>query len=173
MRHFPGTVSLSRATFQALVREVVTEYARHGARKLVLYSGHAELAQLEALREAVAPLVDVDPALIVLVIGPYAFIEPIRREAGLSGRDGHAGSLETSTMLAVAEGSVHLERLPQLAERPRFSEFRVLAHPEGEFPTGVRGDTSQVSRELGERVVAHVVAEVVGLLERADKGERT
>jgi creatinine amidohydrolase len=173
MRHFPGTVSLSRVTFQTLVREIVGEYVRHGARKLVLYSGHAEPAQLEALREGVAPVVDAEPALIVLVIGPYAFLEPIRREAGLSGRDGHAGSLETSTMLAVAEGTVRLERLPRLAERPRLSEFRVLAHPEGEFPTGVRGDTSKVSRELGERVVAHVVAEVVRLLERADQGEPT
>ncbi|HEV8676594.1 MAG TPA: creatininase family protein [Methylomirabilota bacterium] len=171
MRNFPGTVSLSTPTFQALVREIVAEYVRHGARKLLLYSGHAEPAQLEALREAVVPLVDADPALVALVVGPYAFLEPIRREFGLTGRDGHAGSIETSTMLAVAESTVRLDRLPPVADRPRLSEFRVLAHPEGEFPTGVRGDTSKVSRALGERAIEHVVTELVRLLERVERGE--
>lgn len=169
MRHFPGTISLSAATFQSVVREVVAEYVRHGARKLALYSGHAEPAHLEALREAVLPLVDADPGLIVLVIGPYAFLEPVRREAGLTGRDGHAGSLETSTILAVAGSTVRLDRLPAVPDRPRLSEFRVLAHPEAEFPTGVRGDTSKVSRELGERAIRHIVTEFAQLLERVDR----
>ncbi len=170
MRNFPGTISLGAATFQALVREIAGEYVRHGARKLALYSGHAEPAQLEALREAVLPLVDADPGLIVLVVGPYAFLEPIRREAGLIGRDGHAASIETSTMLAVAESTVRTDRIPAVPDRPRLSEFRVLAHPEAEFPTGVRGDTSKVSRELGERTVRHVVAEFARLLEHAERG---
>jgi creatinine amidohydrolase len=170
MRNFPGTLSLQVPTFQAVVREVVGEYVRHGARKLILYSGHAEPAHLESLREAVIPLVDADPSLVVLVIGPYAFLEPIRREAGLAGRDGHAASLETSTMLAVAESSVRTDRIPVVDDRPRLSEFRVLARPEAEFPTGVRGDTRKVSRELGERTLRHVVAELAALLERVDRG---
>ena len=169
MRNFPGTVSLSPATFQALVREVVAEYVRHGARKLALYSGHAEAAQLESLREAVLPVVDADPGLVVLVVGPYAFLDPIRRDTGLAGRDGHAASLETSTMLAIAEGAVRLERMPAVPDRPRLSQFRVLARPEAEFPTGVRGDTSKVSAELGRRTVDHVVRELAGLLARIDR----
>jgi creatinine amidohydrolase len=171
MRHVPGTVSLAAATLQAVAREVVGEYVRHGARKLALYSGHAEPAQLEALREAVLPLVDADPGLIVLVVGPYAFLDPVQREAGLAGRDGHAGSLETSAMLAIAGETVRLDRLPGVPDRPRLSRFRVLAHPEAEFPTGVRGDTSKVSRELGERTVRHVVDELVRVLERVDRGD--
>jgi creatinine amidohydrolase len=171
MRHLAGTVSLSVATFEALVRELAAEYARHGARKLALYSGHAEPAQLEALREAVRPMVDADPGLVALVVGPYAFLEPIRREAGLAGRDGHAASIETSTMLAVAPDTVRADRIPAVPDRPRLSQFRVLGHPEAEFPTGVRGDTSKVSRELGERTIRHVVAELAGLLGRIDRGE--
>jgi creatinine amidohydrolase len=171
MRHFAGTVSLSVVTFEALVRELAAEYVRHGARKLALYSGHAEPAQLEALREAVRPMVDADPGLVALVVGPYAFLEPIRREAGLTGRDGHAASLETSTMLAVAPDTVRADRIPAVPDRPRLSQFRVLGHPEAEFPTGVRGDTSKVSRELGERTIRHVVAELAGLLGRIDRGE--
>lgn len=170
MRTFPGTISLSAATFQTVVWELVGEYVRHGARKVALYSGHAEPAQLEALREAVVPLVDADRGLTVLVIGAYAFLEPIRREAGLAGRDGHAGSLETSQMLVVAEALVRTERIPGVSDRPPISQFRVLANPELEFPTGVRGDTSKVSRELGERALDHIVTEFVALLTRIDHG---
>ena len=170
MRNFPGTISLSAETFQRVVRELMAEFVRHGARKVVLYSGHAEPVQLEALREAAVPLVDADPSLTVLVIGPYAFLEPIRREAGLAGRDGHAGSMETSEMLVVAEALVRTDRIPAVQDRPRISQFRVLAQPETEFPTGVRGDTSKVSRELGERTVGQIVAELAAVLERIDRG---
>lgn len=172
LRNFPGTVSLSPATFAAAVREVVGEYVRHGARRLALYSGHAEPAQLEALREAVLPVVDADSGLTVLVVGPYAFLDPVRREAGLEGRDGHAASLETSTVLALDPDLVRLDRIPAIAARPPLSRFRVLARPEAEFPTGVRGDTSRVSVELGRRAFEHVVEELTRLLQRVEREGR-
>jgi len=81
MRNRPGTVSLSVVTFITVGREVVAEYVRHGARYLALYSGHAEPAQFEALREGVLPIVDAEPRPTVLVVGPYAFLDPVRRDA--------------------------------------------------------------------------------------------
>ena len=167
-RNFPGTVSLTPATLQAVVREIIAEYVRHGGRKFALITGHAEPAQMEAMREAVLPLVNTDPALIVLAIGPYDFLDPIRREAGLTGTDGHAGSIETSGMLVVAEELVRMDRIPKVT-RPRLSKFRVMAKPEVEFPTGVRGDTSKVSRDLGERVMQHIVNEIANLLQRIER----
>ena len=172
MRNFPGTVSLSAATFAAAVREVVQEYVRHGARRLALYSGHAESGQLEALREALVPIVDAHPALVALVVGPYAFLDPVREAAGLTGRDGHAASLEVSTLLALDPSLVRLDRVPDVRERPRLSVFRVAAHPETEFPAAVRGDTSHVSPELGRRAVDHVVTEFAALLERVGRTGR-
>ena len=103
MRNFPGTISLTPATLQAVVREVVAEFIRHGGRNFALITGHAESGQMDAMREAVLPLVNTDPDLIVLAIGPYDFLDPIRREADLVGTDGHAGSIETSQILVVAE----------------------------------------------------------------------
>ena len=166
-RNFPGTLSLTPATLEAVVREVVGECVRHGGRKFALITGHAEGAQMEAMCEAALPLVNADPGLIILTIGPYDFLDPIRREADLVGKDGHAGSIETSEMLVVAQGMVRMDSIPKVT-RPRLSRFRVLAHPETEFPAGVRGDTSKVSRELGEKAVEHVVREIVHLLKRID-----
>lgn len=169
MRNFPGTVSLTPPTLAAVLREILAEYVRHGARKLALISGHAESGQLDAMREAVLPLANADPALALLIIGPYDFLDPIRREAGLEGTDGHAGSIETSEMLVVAEDTVRLDRIPKVT-RPRLSRFRVAANPEREFPTGVRGDTSKVSRELGERALRHCVSEIVRVLQNVERG---
>ena len=69
-------------------------------------------------------------------------------------------------MLALDPAAVRLDRIPEVTDRPRISRLRVLANPEAEFPTGVRGDTSKVSRELGERAFRHVVDEIARLLER-------
>jgi creatinine amidohydrolase len=168
MRNLPGTISLTPATLQAVVREVVAEFIRHGGRKFALITGHAESGQMDAMREAVLPLVNTDPDLIVLAIGPYDFLDPIRREADLVGTDGHAGSIETSQILVVAEELVRMDRLPKVT-RPRLSRFRIMANPETEYPTGVRGDTSKVSRKLGEKAVTHVVAEIVALLQRIER----
>ena len=152
-------------TFITVGREVVAEYVRHGARYLALYSGHAEPAQFEALREGVLPIVDAEPRPTVLVVGPYAFLDPVRRDAELGGRDGHAASLETSTLLALDPSVVRVDRIPVVADRPALSRFPVLPRPEAEFPTGVHGDTSKVSAELGPRAFDHVVGEFTRVLE--------
>jgi creatinine amidohydrolase len=167
MRNFPGTVSLSPEIFTPLLREILAGYIRHDARKVALIAGHAEEAQSAAMREAALPFVDADPSLKLVVIGPYDFLDPVREEAGLVGSDGHAGSIETSELLVIAEGKVHLDRIPDVT-RPRLSRFRVMPHPETEFPTGVRGDTSKVSRALGERALHHAVSEIVRLLQNLD-----
>ena len=40
--HFPGTTNLDGATLSGLVRDVIRELARHGARRLCLLDGHYE-----------------------------------------------------------------------------------------------------------------------------------
>jgi creatinine amidohydrolase len=157
MRNLPGTVSLSVVTFIAVVRGVVAEYVRHGARYLALYSGHAEPAQLEALREGVLPIVDAEPRPTVLVVGPYAFLDPVRRDAELEGRDGRAASLETSTLLALDPSVVLVDRIPVVADRPALARLQVLPWPEA--------DPSKVSAELGQRAFDHVVGEFTRVLE--------
>jgi creatinine amidohydrolase/Fe(II)-dependent formamide hydrolase-like protein len=61
-----------------------------------------------------------------------------------------------------------MDRIPKVT-RPLLSRFRILAHPETEFPVGVRGDTSKVSPALGEKAIGHIVTEIVHLLERIDR----
>ncbi|MEW6664498.1 MAG: creatininase family protein [Thermodesulfobacteriota bacterium] len=49
---FPGTVTLSRSTVIALVRDIAGSFSRHGFRKLVINCHHLERPNLAALGEA-------------------------------------------------------------------------------------------------------------------------
>jgi creatinine amidohydrolase len=162
-RNFPGTISLSSRTFEALVGEILAGYTERGARRMAVISGHAGGAHMEALRQAALPLVERNEGLTILVIGPYDIPLPFSGGAGPAAADGHAASIETSVMLAIDPDLVRSDRLPD-AGRPRLPRFQILSHPERLFPSGVMGDASKASRELGERALRHVAGEIVKLL---------
>jgi creatinine amidohydrolase len=162
-RNFPGTISLSSRTLEALVREILAGYIEKGARRIALISGHAGGAHMEALRQAALPLVERDERLTILVIGPYDIALPFLADVAPAAADGHAASIETSVLLAIDPHLVRTNRIPE-AGRPQFPRFQVLSHPERLFPSGVMGDASQASAALGEQTLQHVVGEIVKLL---------
>jgi creatinine amidohydrolase len=178
-RNFPGTISLSSRTLEALVREILAGYIEKGARRIAVISGHAgppgthgiavgagllrSGAHMEALRQAALPLVERDERLTIMVIGPYDIAFPFLAEVASAAADGHAASIETSVLLAIDPHLGRTNRIPE-AGRPQFPRFQVLSHPEGLFPSGVMGDASQASAALGEQTLQHVVGEIVKLL---------
>ncbi len=105
--HFPGTTSLSAEAMIASVRDVITEFARHGARRIVLMDGHSEntmfiiegidLALKELFRDRITDMK-------ILRIGYYEFTSAETEK--IVWPDGfpswpleHAGMMETSIML--------------------------------------------------------------------------
>lgn len=164
-RRFPGTVSISYEVVEALVHEVLRGFAEQGVRRFLILSGHAGGAHRTALEQAALRLVEADGGVTVLVLCATDIPLPFLKEAGV-GPDGHAGTLETAAMLYLAEPLVRRDRIAP-GSRPAMPRFQILAHPERYFPSGVRGDPSRATHALGERVVNHVVAEVVRLLREA------
>jgi len=105
--HFPGTTSLSAEAMIASVRDVICEFARHGARRMVLMDGHSEntmfiiegvdLAMKELFRDGITDMK-------ILRIGYYEFTSAETEK--IVWPDGfpswpleHAGVMETSVML--------------------------------------------------------------------------
>ncbi len=168
-RNFPGTISLSFGTAEAVVREILTDYVRHGARKILILSGHAGGAHLEAVREAALRLVERDERVTILVIGPSDLALPPSETAPIAAGDGHAGAWETSVMLAIDAGRVRRDRLPS-ASRPRVPAGQILAHPERSSPSGVMGDPRGASPEAGARLLSAYVAETVRILRENPSG---
>jgi creatinine amidohydrolase len=152
-RAFPGTISLSPEALSRLVAELLGELGRHGARRVLVLSGHAEGRHMAALREGADRARRTLPDLAVVVLSDYEFVYELRG-VDAPNDDGHAGRLETSRMLALAPASVGPERPvgvdrrhPQLVRDPSFEEW----------PESVVGDTRGATGELGERVQAHVL----------------
>lgn len=126
--HMPGTTSLDGITVTQTVRDVIKEFARHGARQIVLMNGHFENSMFIvegidlALRELRWDGID-DVHVMILSYWDFvtdATIEVLYPE-GFTGWDiEHGGLLETSLML-------HLH--PHLVDMSK-----VIDHPPATFP---------------------------------------
>jgi len=166
-RNFPGTISVGFASVEAVVREVLAECIRHGARRIALISGHGGAGHLEAVRTAGQRLVEEVPDLLLLAIGPADVPLPSPAEAPDGLADGHAGAVETSVLLAIHPDRVRGDRLTSAPAVP-VPPCRVLGHPEEAFPSGVIGDPSRASAQTGAAVLARVVPAIVEMLRCAD-----
>jgi creatinine amidohydrolase len=103
---YAGSISLSAATFEAMVTEIASEILRHGCRALfVLDTGISTRASVE---RALTRLDAGDALHLKIHDGPR-----YRSAAAALARQGHgshADELETSLMLAIAPESVEISR---------------------------------------------------------------
>ncbi len=175
---YPGSQSLSAATFAAVLRELCEGFAAQGVRRIALLNTGVSTE-----------------APIAIALGE------IRRSTGLRvvcahmrflGRDadavvenrhgGHADERETSTMLALDPGSVRMDRLPAAAANGTregaglpvgFARSTVLSwsgtegEPDEFAPTGALGDALRATAAKGDRIVEAMVADLVEGLRRA------
>jgi len=165
-RNFPGTVSISFPALEGVVREVLSECVRHGARRIAVISGHAGTAHMEAVRVVAQCLVEEVPGLLLLAIGPDDLPLPSLPKTSPGMVDGHAGATETSVLLAIHRDRVRSDRLAPGAAA-QFPPCQALAHPEHAFPGGVIGDPTAASEQAGAAVLEHAVRVIVELLTRA------
>jgi creatinine amidohydrolase len=167
---FAGTISLSDATFHAIVADVVSSFASAGFRRIVLLPSHG--GNLAPLGVAVGKLevpegvrVDAVTELSVLASIPLRAAEQHDVPVGEGGL--HAGEWETSMMLAVDPALVQMERRepgytgdPQRAIRSLFDEgVDAIA------PNGVIGDPTRSCAAHGEaywEMLTGMVLEAIG-----------
>jgi len=152
-RRFPGTVSLTIGQLETHAAGVLGELARMGVRRFLVISGHGERGHMAALREAAEQTARDHPGIRIAVLCDYDFVYELRgRESPAN--DGHAGLLETSRVLALAPHPVGSER-PVGEYHP--SPFLPGTPSTADWPESVIGDTRTASKELGDRVQAHVL----------------
>jgi creatinine amidohydrolase len=126
--HLPGTTSLDSSTLVAALKNVMTEFVRHGVRRIVLLNGHYEnswfiveaidLALKEIRWDGIS-----DVKIVVLSYWDFVDEQTISRlyPDGFPGwAVEHGGVLETSLMLALHPDLVEIER--------------AIHHPPATFP---------------------------------------
>lgn len=159
-RNFPGSFSVSFDTLRALAREILLDCVRHGIGTVAFVSGHAGGAHMRALKLAAEEVVAQHPTLRVFVLSDYELVGGL--ETPFPPWDGHAGGLETSRMLALRPDLVKGTAAPHKVE---FPDFLIEPHPEKRFPSGVMGDPTRASAEIGRRANEWIVDRLVEVLD--------
>jgi len=166
----PGTLSLSIATFAALIKEVAREITRAlPARNLAFINGHGGNRGIleNLLRELASEL-----PLNACVIHPLALCGS---PSGAHTPDVHGGAGETSLMLALAPDRVCSELITRAAPPAHPGTVAALVFDPGvSFPwrtddprlaqTGIIGDPRAASAERGRAMIETIVQNARGVL---------
>jgi creatinine amidohydrolase len=166
-RGFPGTISIGFESLRMIVRDVLDEFVRNGFSRVLVMSGHAGQAHMVALRLAAQEVVrhhqseGPESRCRIMVCSDYDFAYELRGKY-FSEKDGHAGSIETSRVMAIRPDLVKMRGRKSFPELPR---FEVVADARRYFPSGVVGDPTVASQRKGRLINSYVIDNVVKLVE--------
>jgi creatinine amidohydrolase len=183
--HFCGTTSLDGATLSGTVRDLVREFARHGARKIAVIDGHYEnqMFLTEGIDLAVRDLAAAGQAGVRVLKMRYC--ETIRPEVlarifpdGFPGLDlEHAGVLETSMMLYLFPHLVEMDRVPgdPPAAPPPYDLYPTDTSwiPGSGVLSPARASTAEIGRLLVDECVALVARSLTTAFGKDDHGPRS
>ena len=155
-KNFPGSISLTAATWSALIREIVRSVARHGFTRIALLNGHG--GQVSLSRAVVSALQD-EEGIRVVVLNWFGLVDQdmgrlFADEKMPGGRVGHAGAVETSMNLHLrgelaSQGSLVAHLGPQMPEFVSKVGGYIQTPREDLSPSGVMGDPNFASAEKG------------------------
>jgi len=166
-RGFPGTISITFDSLYKMTRDILEEFVRNRFTRILVLSGHAGHAHMAALRLAAQEVVwhhekgGSGKRPRIMVCSDYDFAYELKGKY-FSEKDGHAGTIETSRVMAIRPELIKASGVKSFPEFPR---FEIVADPERYFPTGVIGDPTAASGEKGRMINKYVVGEVVKLVE--------
>jgi creatinine amidohydrolase len=168
-RNFPGTITLQFDTLYKVAHDIISELIRNGFSRIIVMSGHAGNSHMVALRLAAQDIVTKNDEsglkVRIMALSDFDFAKDLAKEFAKQG-DGHAGTLETSRVMAIkpelikAKGKADVKRLPR---------FEVVAHPERFFPSGVNGDPTAATAEKGKKINTYIIEKVAELVEEIRK----
>lgn len=159
---YPGSISLGRETFLAVVLEVLQGIARAGARSIaILNTGISTIAPLqEAVRQGPQGCAT---ALVNVYAGEH--FNAVSRAVEQQPFGGHADEIETSIMLALAPSTVRFARaVPQPTPILRGMFNRSDPAAANYSPSGANGDPTLATAEKGQRLLEAMRADVLAQL---------
>ena len=167
-RNFPGTISIEFETLRLVARDILFELTRNGFCRIIVLTGHAGSSHMTALKVAAQEVVRANEQqknqkkTRIMVLSDYDFADELKEKLGIDQKDGHAGDIETSRLMAIKPNLVKGKGQTNYPQMPR---FEVVANPEKYFPSGVMGDPSAASKEKGEKINEYIIEQVAKLVE--------
>src|SRR3989344_1065951 len=174
---FPGTLTLSPATVIALWTEIGECVARAGIKKLLLFNGHGgQVSVMDIVARELRTRCD----LIVYSASWFSLPPPQAVAGQFSAQEHrfgiHAGEIETSMMLHLAPGTVHMEHARDFrsTSQDRSERYALLGNGKSAklglqmqdyHPAGAVGNAAGATADKGQAVVDAAAGQLVALLE--------
>ena len=159
---YPGSISISRETFSAVVSDIIDGITHAGATRIAILN--TGISTIEPLRQVAEARMQAPPVRLVNCYdGPRftALVAELQEQSF----GGHADEIETSLMLAIDPAGVALDLAPS-AGRPieRGILRRHDAASPNYSPSGVNGDPRLASRAKGRRLQAALIADLIAVV---------
>jgi creatinine amidohydrolase len=159
---FPGTLTLSPLTLQAVIHDLVSSLYRHGWRKVYVLTGHG--GNNATVEVAVTLLRNDFPDLHIAWSGVTAVVADLGKELAVGRIAGHSSEIETAQAMFVDKELVIADRLTKgstelddLGPAGRLSRSHPGIHFPQDYdtlsPAGNLGDGRAATVDTGERLV--------------------
>jgi len=168
-RNFPGTITITFDSLRSMMTDILEDFIRNGFKRLLIITGHAGGSHMTALKLAAKMVVtnhmkeEARPR--IMVCSDYDFAFDIETE-DVDSRDSHAGTIETSRMMAIRSDLIKDKGKRNFPDLPR---FEVIPDPERYFPSGVMGDPTVASSEKGQKINEYVIKQIVKLVKELEQ----
>jgi creatinine amidohydrolase len=101
----------------------------------------------------------------VMVCTDYDFAFDIKM-GDVDSRDSHAGTIETSRVMAIRSDLMRGKGKRNYPDLPR---FEVVPDPERYFPSGVMGDPTIANSEKGQKINEYIIEQIVKLVKELEQ----
>jgi creatinine amidohydrolase len=165
-RGFAGTISVTFQSLYSITRDILEELIRNNFTRILVMSGHAGQAHMTALKLAAQEIVwrhektNSKTKLRIMVCSDYDFAYELKGKY-FSEKDGHAGTIETSRVMAIRPELIKSKGKKSFPKMPR---FEIVADSEKYFPSGVIGDPTAASEKKGKITNEYIIKEVAKLV---------
>jgi creatinine amidohydrolase len=168
-RNFPGTITITFDTLRSIMTDILEDFIRNGFKRFLVITGHAGGSHMTAIRLAAKKVVvnhmNEENRPRIMVCSDYDFAYDLRGK-DFDERDSHAGTIETSRVMAIRPD---LMKEKGASNYPTFPRFEITPDPERYFPSGVMGDPTIASAEKGKKINDYVIEQIVKLVNELEQ----
>lgn len=157
---FPGTISISFDSLREFVKDILSEVAKHGIRKIMVLSGHASTNHMAALRLACEDVLKEYRDSKIMLLSDYYIAYQYRGKL-VPEDDSHAGIIETSRIMAIR---------PELVKK----NYKFKKNPAGKYtvqvdykemvPYATFSNPEGANKELGEKLNNMILDELLKII---------
>lgn len=164
-RNFPGTVTISFDSLRSIMTDILDDFIRIGFKRILVLTGHAGSSHMTAIKLAAKVVVNnhmnEKNRPRIMVCSDYDFAFDLKDDS-IDSRDSHAGTIETSRVMAIRPDLITGKGVKNFPDLPR---FEITPDPQKYFPSGVMGDPTIATAEIGKKINTYVIEQIVSLVE--------